>query len=141
MVSDLTVEERLRQLIFSRFKSLKQFCAESGLNYSTVYAILDRGVANAGLQNVFKMCDALGISADSLANGEIAEKDTVASKTKVKADAIVKILKENLHQRFELTIKGVPLTDDEIQTLLDALEIAVGIVKRNRERNEKGDET
>ena len=140
MPVDGTIEERLKALITARFGSLRKFCAESGLPYSTVYTILERGVANAGLQNVFKMCDALGISDDSLANGEIAEKDTVTSKTKVKADAIVKILKENLHQRFDLTIKGVPLTESEIQTLLDALEIAVGIVKRNRERNEKGDE-
>ena len=38
----------------------------SGLPYSTVKAILERGAEKAGYVNVCKICNALGISADEL---------------------------------------------------------------------------
>lgn len=68
----MTVEERLKHLILARYKSVSAFASAIGLPYTTVDSILKRGIENAGVGKVIKICKFLGISADRLADGEIA---------------------------------------------------------------------
>ena len=67
----MTIEEQLKQMILNHSGSVNKFASEIGLPYSTVASILNRGVKNANVQNIIKVCQALGISADELANGRI----------------------------------------------------------------------
>jgi hypothetical protein len=54
-------EEKLKQLILSRYSSVKSFAEENGMPYSTVRSILERGIMNANVENAIKICSALGI--------------------------------------------------------------------------------
>lgn len=54
-------EEKLKQLILSRYSSVKYFAEENGMPYSTVRSILERGIMNANVENAIKICSALGI--------------------------------------------------------------------------------
>lgn len=58
--------ELLRQLMDSKNMKVSDIVKLSGLPYSTVKAILERGAEKAGYINVCKICNALGITADEL---------------------------------------------------------------------------
>ena len=58
--------ELLRKLMEERNMKVSDIVKLSGLPYSTVKAILERGAEKAGYVNVCKICKALGISADEL---------------------------------------------------------------------------
>lgn len=58
--------EILRALMEKKGMKVSDIVRISGLPYSTVKAILERGAEKAGYVNVCKICNALGISADEL---------------------------------------------------------------------------
>ena len=58
--------ELLRKLMEQKNMKVADIVKISGLPYSTVKAILERGAEKAGYINVCKICNALGISADEL---------------------------------------------------------------------------
>ena len=58
--------ELLRKLMEQKNMKVADIVKISGLPYSTVKAILERGAEKAGYINVCKICKALGISADEL---------------------------------------------------------------------------
>lgn len=60
--------EILRSLMAEKGMKVSDIVRISGLPYSTVKAILERGAEKAGYVNVCKICNALGISADELEN-------------------------------------------------------------------------
>ena len=70
----MSIEEQLKNLILKKYKSLRQFAPYTGLPYSTIAAILKRGIMNSNIENVFKICEVLKISVDDLVNGKIVEK-------------------------------------------------------------------
>ena len=65
------VEQELRELIVSKYKSVKAFSEEANLPYTTVDSILKRGVERANVKNIIKLCQALHIDTDALADGRI----------------------------------------------------------------------
>ena len=67
----MTIEERLKELILKRYHSVREFTIENDIPYTTVHSIFKRGIGNSSVTNVIKICKALGISADALADGEI----------------------------------------------------------------------
>ncbi len=70
----MTLEEKLKIIIIEQYHSLKQFASEVGLPYTTVTGMLDRGINNAGMIKVARICKALNLDIDALADGKIEEK-------------------------------------------------------------------
>ena len=58
--------ELLKKLMENKNMKVADIVKISGLPYSTVKAILERGAEKAGYVNVCKICNALGITADEL---------------------------------------------------------------------------
>lgn len=58
--------ELLRKIMEEKNMKVADIVRISGVPYSTVKAILERGAEKAGYVNVCKICSALGISADEL---------------------------------------------------------------------------
>ena len=69
----MTIEEQLKEYILDRYKSLRNFVNTSGIDvpYTTIDGIFKRGIYNASINNVLKLCKVLNISADELADGHI----------------------------------------------------------------------
>lgn len=67
------VEKELKNLILSRYKSIREFTAEINLPYSTVDSILKRGVNKAGINTIITICKALNIDTEKLADGIIED--------------------------------------------------------------------
>jgi transcriptional regulator with XRE-family HTH domain len=67
----MTIENKLKNLILKYYKSIREFSIKANISYSTLDSIFKRGIGNANISNVLKICNALGISADALGENEI----------------------------------------------------------------------
>lgn len=71
----MQIEEQLKQLILSKYSSLKAFSDHVGISNSTIDSIIKRGVKNANINNIITICRALNIDVDELANGNIISRN------------------------------------------------------------------
>lgn len=71
----MTVEEELQDFILSKYQSLRDFTIKNHLPYSTLSTMLRRGVNNTSWKTILKICNALEISADDLADGHVVERN------------------------------------------------------------------
>lgn len=65
------LEKQVMDLILKNFSSKSDFARKADLPYSTLDSIFKRGLQNASIANIIKLCNALNISADGLSNGKI----------------------------------------------------------------------
>ncbi|MBE6716244.1 MAG: hypothetical protein E7573_04925 [Ruminococcaceae bacterium] len=54
-------EQKLRNLILDKYKSLRQFASEVNIPYSTLMTILSRDIGGASFDTVMIICTKLGI--------------------------------------------------------------------------------
>lgn len=128
----MTTEEKLKELILSRYSSLREFTIDIGIAYSTFDSILRRGIQNATITNILKICNALHISADALANGEIVPASTSYT-DKSKPRDVADILEEAKQQLLScdgLMFNGKPADQESINSILSAMEIGIELAKR-----------
>lgn len=130
----MTLEDRIKELILLRYSTVKDFSKKVGLSYSTVDSILRRGVANSSISNVIKICKELGISVDELSEGKIVPVDMVLQEKKpmTKLEDIINFTRANIASYDNLTIHGHPLEQEDIETLMTALEVAMGIIAKQK---------
>lgn len=69
----MTIEDELKNLILSKYKSIREFCFDIGMPYTTIDSILRRGIENAGVGKIIKICRHFNISTDELAEGKIVK--------------------------------------------------------------------
>lgn len=128
----MTTEEKLKDVILKRYHSVREFTIKNDIPYTTIHSIFRRGIGNSSINNVTKICKALGISADALADGEIApaksrEPQTDADLTDVKY--LLEETKDKLHNS-RLTLDGKPLGKNGIESIIDAMDVGVEMVKK-----------
>lgn len=82
------LEKDLKDLILSRYKSIREFTTAINLPYSTVDSVLKRGVNKAGINTIITICKALKIDTEKLADGVIED---------AKIHSITPDVKELLH--------------------------------------------
>lgn len=107
------IEKELKNLILSRYRSILEFSKEVQMPYSTIDNIFKRGVVNANVANIIRICTALNISADELARGRITplpEKE----ESVISCNRIVAIAKGGDKVEYELS-------DEEMQAFLTLL--------------------
>ncbi len=137
----MTVEERLKELILARYNSMREFALVTGIANSTLDSMVKRGVLNSSVNNVIKVCNALQISADALADGEIIfientkeESDDQDTEEEISLDVIdiIENTKRQLLAYDGLMFNGQPADKDSIDSILNAMEIGIEMAKRNR---------
>jgi hypothetical protein len=126
----MKIEERLKDLIVLKYGNVANFVREIGLPYSTFKSIMTRGIMNASIGNILKICSALKISADELANGNIVP---IAEKSE-KIDIEKLLINYRLNDRISFELDGEQLSEKELRLLSDALEVSLGIIRRRREK-------
>lgn len=131
----MTIENKLKRYIMDRYSSLREFTIKSDIPYSTVNAILKRGIANSSLSNVSKICKALNISLDELEHNRIVPLDkTDKEEKKIELNNIVQYYKFKLQKSENITLDGKPLTDNEAYFVIDNLDIMLEQLRKRRER-------
>lgn len=129
----MTIEEKLRQLILSEYKSVAEFAEACGVKYQTVMSILTRGVNNASITNIIKICKTLRISTEELAKGQIVFIQP-AEEMKHSLEAISSFFLFYLSEPG-ITYDGIPLSDSELLFLQDMFELSIEMLKRKRNRS------
>ena len=120
----MTVEERLQELILARYRSLREFAMMIDMSPSTLDSMLKRGLDRATIGNVIKVCNALHISIDELANGRIISTVSLVTTDSRDVDNILRVLRGDILTRDDLTLNGQALTDMDriaLSNLLDAV--------------------
>ena len=67
----MTVEEQLKGIILSRYKSIRAFTTANDIPYSTLDSVFKRGLLNAGVGTIIKVFKALNLDVESIATGEL----------------------------------------------------------------------
>lgn len=62
-------EQQLRELIELKYGSVRQMALKIDMPASTINSILNRGILKSNVDNIFKICSALNIRPESLAEG------------------------------------------------------------------------
>ena len=136
----MSIEDKLKDYILLNYKSIRAFVNSAGLPYSTVDGILKRGIANSSIGNVLKICKALQISADELANNRIVpmrDGNKVTHRFIVKEiPELISFIRRNLSDFEEMTIDGKSLSDLEWETVLNSVTLSVEFVRNIREKED-----
>ena len=127
----MTVEERLKDLILKQYGTMKNFTDHIGVPNSTFANILRRGVQNANVVTIIKICQALGISTDDLAEGRIVVLNR-SEKAPTKIEDLFDELKRHLLNADNLTLADLPATAEEIMLLVNNLDVSLEVIKKKR---------
>ena len=126
-------EEILKDYICAKYKSVRQFCIENDLKYSTVVAMLSRGLNNSNTDTVFKVCKALNIYVEPLiTNGEFISLPSDADKKKTyNLENYFKVIN---YAAFGGMVKldGIFLNDREIHSLEDYTDLILELIRKKR---------
>lgn len=125
----MNVEERLKNLIIKQYGTMKDFTDHIGIPNSTFANIMRRGVKNANVVTIIKICQALGISTDALAEGMIVPLERQVS-TPTKIEDIIEEVKQHLLNADNLTLNDAPVNEYEIITLINQIDAAVEVTKK-----------
>ena len=134
----MTTEEKLKDLILKRYHSVREFTIANDIPYTTIHSIFKRGIGNSSINNVIKICKALGISADALADGEISpikDRPSAPANGKVEITDILEDTKDTLIHSGKITLDGNPIGKDGIESIIDAIDVGVEIAKRKNTKN------
>ena len=127
------IEERLKELIKNRYGSIREFTKAIDMPYSTVASIFTRGIDNASVTNVIRICSALGISADALVStGRIIPVRTVPEDTKELRE-LLRDVRTKVLTYDGLTVGGRPADHLDRLAVVTALDIAVEVGLRHKE--------
>ena len=142
---EMTVEERLKDLIIRQYGTMKDFTDHIGIPNSTFANILRRGVQNANVLTIIKICQALGISTDDLAEGRIVPVNRPVSEP-TSIEDIIEDTKQKLLNGGNLTLDGQPASANDIYAIISALEVSLEVGKKHslmaakKEMKKKDDE-
>lgn len=67
------LEQNLKDMIASKYGSMKRFAESIDMPWTTLDSILKRGVANSNISNVLKITKELNLDAESLVDGKIVD--------------------------------------------------------------------
>ena len=129
----MTIEDQIKALILERYNSIREFSHRVNMSNSTLDSILRRGVGNSSVTNIIKICKALGISADKLADGEIvyvSDKVIIPRHDLIEVTDILEDTKAQLMHNSNLTINGKPVDIETVETLVNGLDITLSIAKK-----------
>lgn len=129
----MNTEDKLKDLILKRYHSIREFTIAIDIPYTTMDSIFRRGVGNSSVCNVIKICKALGISVDALADGEIVpvkKRSASPINDRFEVKEILSDTKDRLIHSGEITLDGKPIGKSDIESLIDAMDVGVEIVRR-----------
>lgn len=130
----MKIETTLKNYIIERYGSVRAFAIKHEIPYTTVVTILQRGINNASLTSIKKICDALKISPDKLSEGKIVHiLDSNMFETK---DPVIDL--NDLLASCKWTMVNNPvefnghiLTEQEKATITTAIDISLEMIKAN----------
>lgn len=132
----MSTEDKLKDFILTKYPSVKNFADVNNIPRTTVYSILKRGVGNSSVKKIVKICKALNISTDALADGEIVPITTIINRKpivtndRIEVEEVLDDTRKILTQNEFVTLEGKPISQNGVESIIDAMDIGVEIAKK-----------
>lgn len=132
----MSTEEKLKEYILERYKSLREFVMIADMSYSTVDSILKRGIDNSSISSVMKICKVLDLSVDELAEGRITpiKRDYYVQDVGIVETEDISQILENTKKRLthytNLTLDGKKVDQNTVSTIIQAINIGEQMAKK-----------
>lgn len=126
----MTIEEKLKDLILTKYRSIREFTQTIDMPYSTFSTIISRGIENSSVNNVIRICKELGISADALADGRIVHVSNDYQKEELDIDHVINDVKGKVLSYDNLKLRGKPLDPAARLLLADYLDVTIELASR-----------
>jgi hypothetical protein len=136
----MTVELQLKDLILSRYRSIREFTIAEDIPYTTVDSIFRRGIGNSSVSVIIKICKALGISADELADGRITsviELNTRRGENPREIQELLSRFKFELTNAEDLTLEGEPVDRETVSAIAQGIDVSYEMVIRYNKNHNK----
>lgn len=124
-----TTEDKLKAYILDRYKSIREFTISIDMPYTTFDSVLKRGIDNSSITNIIKICKALNISADELANGNIV---STISKPNYKNDVVemLNLVKSDVIKLDNLTLRGEPINEKVKDVIVNNIDNTINTLEK-----------
>lgn len=135
---DLKLDRRtelLKVLIDNTGLNLKAFSKKADLPYSTLRSILDRGIGNASLDNVLKICRTLDVTIESLEEIAANTHDKTPIKIKTEEESNICVINE---KEFHEIIERIKYRRVNLDLSYQDMQDLTGISKSTWQRYETG---
>ena len=118
----MTIEEELKDYIIKKYGTLRNFTEKINIPNSTFSNILRRGLMNANVLTIIKICDELSISPDALAEGKIIPIIKDNTNKRLTINDIIDDTKQRIINADQLYFNGTKATKDDISFILSVLD-------------------
>ncbi len=124
-----TTEDKLKAYILDRYKSIREFTISIDMPYTTFDSVLKRGIDNSSITNIIKICKALNISADELANGNIV---STISKPNYKNNVVemLTLIKSDVIKLDNLTLRGEPINENVKDIIVNNIDNTINTLEK-----------
>ena len=136
----MTIEDKLKKLILARYRSIREFTLVIDMPYSTLDSIFRRGIGNSSVTNVIKICKALEISADALAEGEIISASEYDRSRPIHTREIREILVQTQTRLAYLdnpTIEGEPIDPATVEAISQGIDVSYETIRQYAQKRNK----
>lgn len=117
MTNNYSVEEQIRQVISQNYKSVRAFAIEKNIPYTSIMSLFKRGIGNASINTVFKVCKALDIDVNSIETGKIKIKNSLSHDEEAIVQEINEIIRTlSLEDLFEAKGYLKRLSEERVQS-------------------------
>ena len=118
----MTIEEELKDYIIKKYGTLRNFTEKINIPNSTFSNILRRGLMNANVLTIIKICDELSISPDALAEGKIIPIIKDNPNKRLTIDDIIDDAKQRIINADQLYFNEKKATKEDIAFILSVLD-------------------
>lgn len=126
----MTIEEKLKNLILTKYRSIREFTQIIDMPYSTFSTIISRGIDNSSVTNIIRICKALGISADALADGRIAHVSADHKDDEIDIDHVINDVKGKILSYDNLRLRGKIVDPAGRLLIADYLDVTIELAAR-----------
>ena len=126
----MSIEEKLKDLILTKYRSIREFTQIIEMPYSTFSTIISRGIENSSVTNVIKICKALGISADALADGRVVHVSNENQIEEIDLDHVINDVKGRILSYDNLILRGKPVDRAGRLLISDYLDVTIELASR-----------
>lgn len=93
----MELEAKLKEIILSRYKSLRDFCIQNDFLYSTIEGMLkrERGIMGTSVSIVIRVCNCLNIDIGELEHGKIVPKPKSIGKLSTHEEQLINAYRSN----------------------------------------------
>lgn len=118
----MAIEEQLKDVILSQYKSCREFCLVHKIPTSTLASIFKRGINRASVDVIINICSALNIDVNALCDGKIKylqqyPLDDILPAADIQGNLVVSIGRGGKRSIYTIDEKDAAVVDNLLERL------------------------